>query len=85
MSPQDALAFVLAWLDTGPDDEMLGRAALTQLEPLVDWHWAAVSDELIHLMATRPDLRRVVDGCMFDPSGPSAVQQALWRAAKQDQ
>ena len=39
MTPNEAIAHVLRWLDTSPADEMLGRAALPQLEPLVDWLW----------------------------------------------
>jgi hypothetical protein len=82
-SAQEALAFVMAWLDSGPDEEMLRLAPLTQLEPLIDWHWETIADQLIELMHDRADLRQVVRGCMLDRAVPEAVQEALWRAASE--
>jgi hypothetical protein len=82
--PQAGLALILAWLETEPDDEMLGRSALTQMEPLVDWFWDDVADDLVELMATRADLRRVVRGADFDHSVPEQVLERLWRAAHED-
>jgi hypothetical protein len=84
MTPDEALAFVLRWLATSPDEEMLGRAALTQLEPLVDWHWREIEGELLVLLAERADLRTVVRDCMFDDSVPDDVAERLWAAAAAD-
>jgi hypothetical protein len=81
MSPDEAVATVLCWLDTSPSDEMLGRAALTQLESLVDWHWREVEDELLRLLPERADLRAIVRGCWFDESVPDEVVDRLLAAA----
>jgi hypothetical protein len=81
MSADEALAHVLRWLDTSPSDEMLGRAALTQLEPLVDWHWRALEDDLLGLLAERADLRVIVRDCVFDDSVPDEVAERLYAAA----
>lgn len=81
MTPSEAIAHVLRWLDTSPSDEMLGRAALTQLEPLVDWHWKVVESDLLRLLAERADLRTIVRGCVFDPSVPDDVAERLYVAA----
>ena len=81
MSPDEAIAHVLRWLDTYPSDEMLGRAALTQLEPLVDWHWRVVEAELLRQLAARADLRAVVRECWFDASVPDEVVDRMLAAA----
>ena len=47
MTPDEAIEFVVGWLDTEPDDEMLELAAMTMLEPLVDWHWRTIERELL--------------------------------------
>jgi hypothetical protein len=79
----EALAFVVAWLDSGKwSEDMLAASALTQMEPLVDWHWAELTDELLGLMSTRWDVCRVVQGSMFAPDVPDEVQAMLYRAAE---
>ena len=83
MTADEALEFVLAWLDTGPDEEMLGRSALTQMEPLVDWHGAELEERLLSLIATRADVRYVIRGCMFDDDADS-VAERLYAAADSD-
>jgi len=83
MTADEALEFVLAWLDTGPDAEMLSRSALTQMEPLVDWHGAQLEDRLLSLIATRADVRYVVRCCMFDDD-PDGVARRLDAAADSD-
>jgi hypothetical protein len=80
VGPEAALAFVLEWLDTGPSDDMISRSALTQMEPLVDWHWETIGADLLQLMRSRPDLRLAVRGSMFDV--PRPVADALHRAAE---
>lgn len=82
MTPSEAIAHVLRWLDTSPTDEMLGLAALTQLEPLVDWHWEVIESDLLPLLAERSDLRTIVRGCMFDRSVPDEVVDRLRAAAE---
>ena len=52
MSATEAIEFALSWLDTSPDEEMLGRSALTQMEPLVDWHWRELEDYLLLLQVS---------------------------------
>jgi len=79
---QEALQFVLRWLDARHSEEDLGRSALTQMEPLVDWHWTEIADQLIELMKDRADLRIVVANSMFDASVPDDVQDRLFEASR---
>ncbi len=84
MAPSEAIEFVVGWLDTEPDDEMLELAAMTMLEPLVDWHWRTIERELLALLAERADLRKVVRICWFDASTPDEVAERIYSAAQAD-
>jgi hypothetical protein len=78
MTPDEAVAFLVAFLDSEPDDDSLCAAALTMGEPLVDWHWRAVEDRFMTLLQDRPALRRMVSCCDFDESVPSLVRERLY-------
>jgi hypothetical protein len=77
MTASEALAFTLRFLDTDPDDTTLCRAALTICEPLVDWHWEPLMDQLVELLGQRADLRKMVSCCDFDNSVPTSVRERL--------
>jgi hypothetical protein len=81
LDAEEALAFTLAYLDGRPSDDEIRMAALFIGEPLVDWHWLGISDQLVDLMRDRADLRRLIRSCMLDPSVPDAVQTRLYEAA----
>lgn len=78
MTASEALAFTVHFLDSGPDDSTLCRAALTIGEPLVDRHWEALVDQLIVLLGQRADLRKLVSCCDFDESVPVPVRERLY-------
>lgn len=78
MTPDQAFALLIAFLDTEPVDDSLCAAALTIGEPLVDWHWRTVEDRLVALMEDRPDIRKMVSCCDFDESVPSPVRERLY-------
>src|SRR5437016_5064603 len=78
MAPAEALAFLGRFLDGRPDDDTLCAAALTIVEPLIDWHWAVVEDDFVALMRERPELRKIVSCCDFDASVPEAVRERLY-------
>ena len=78
MTPEEALGFAVAFLDTQPDDDALCKAALTIGEPLVDWHWRVLEPKLVALLAERADLRKMVSCCDFDASVPESVRERLY-------
>src|SRR5437763_16904022 len=77
MTPRDALAFTVAFLDEAPDDDTLCAAALTIGEPLIDWHWRALEEELVELLRERAAFRKMVSCCDFDDSVPEEVRDRL--------
>lgn len=76
MSPDAAFDFLVAFLDSRPDNDLLCAAALTIGEPLVDWHWATIGSRLEELLATRADARKLVSCCDFD--APDEVCERLY-------
>ena len=77
MTAHEALAFTVAFLDGSPGDATLCLAALTIAEPLVDWHWQELEDQLVDLVAHRSNARKMMSCCMFDPSVPDRVINRL--------
>jgi hypothetical protein len=78
MTPQEALAFTVAFLDRSPNDDTLCRAALTIGEPLIDWHWSVIEDEFVAILEKRMDLRKLVSCCDFDSSVPASVRKRIY-------
>jgi hypothetical protein len=78
MTPDEALAFTVAFLDTSPDDDALCLAALTIGEPLIDWHWQTIEEAFVALLAERADLRKMVSCCAFDDAVPERVTDRLY-------
>jgi hypothetical protein len=78
MTPVEALAFAVAFLDRSPDDDTLCMAALTIGEPLIDWHWEAIEEAFVALLTERADLRKMVSCCDFDDSVPERVRQRIY-------
>lgn len=77
MTPEEALAFTVTFLDMEPDDDALCMAALTIGEPLIDWHWQAVEEAFVALLAERQALRKMVSCCDFDESVPEGVRDRI--------
>lgn len=78
MTPDEALAFAVAFLDSEPDDDTLCLAALTIGEPLIDWHWKVIEEAFIAVLAVRPGLRKMVSCCVFDQSVPERVRERIY-------
>jgi hypothetical protein len=78
MTPEEALAFTVAFLDTEPDNHALCSAALTIWEPLIDWHWKVIEEAFIAIVAVRPGLRKMVSCCDFDEAVPEAVRDRIY-------
>jgi hypothetical protein len=78
MTPEEALAFTITFLDTEPDDDALCLAALTIGEPLIDWHWMAIEEAFVALLSERQSLRKIVSCCDFDQSVPEHVRARIY-------
>jgi hypothetical protein len=85
MSDQQALHFLLVFLDKRPDDDHLCRAALTIGEPLIDWHWETIGEEFIRLAIERADVRKLVSCCDFDESVPEAFRERLYKLVRPEE
>ena len=83
MSDQQALAFLLAFLDRHPDDEALCRAALTIGEPLLEWHWQTIGEDVVELASARSDVRKLVSCCDFDDTVPEELRQRLYKLVRE--
>jgi hypothetical protein len=75
---QEALAFTVAFLETSPDDDTLCSAALTIGEPLIDLHWQEITTELLDLLRTRSEMRKMVSCCDLDDSVPLELRQQIY-------
>jgi hypothetical protein len=78
MTPVEALAFLVEFLDTQPSEHTLCSAALTIGEPLIDWHWRFILEPFLVLLAESPALRTMVSCCDFDSSVPEPVRDRIW-------
>ena len=73
---------MVAFLDTDPDDDTLCSAALTIGEPLIDWHWQVVLEDFVAILAARPEVRKIVTCCDFDPSVPEHVRDRIYASVR---
>jgi hypothetical protein len=78
MTDEQALAQLIIFLETGPDDDALCAAALTIVEPLIDWHWATALPAFEQLADRSDALRKSISCCDFDASVPEAVRSNLY-------
>jgi hypothetical protein len=84
MTPEQALAATLAFLDSSPDDQALCSAAVTIGEPLIDCHWQAIGEHFLALLAERSDLRKMLSCCDFDEAVPELLRERLYRFVRQE-
>ena len=85
MSDQQALHFLLVFLDRRPDDDQLCRAALTIGEPLLDWYWPTIGDDLVRLATERSDVRKLISCCDFDESVPAPLRERLYNLVRPEE
>jgi hypothetical protein len=75
---EDALAWLMRFLDANPNDDALCSGALTIGEPIIDWHWERIGDDLVRLAEESAAFRKMLSCCDLDAATPDAFQARLY-------